>query len=278
MVIETVRDTPAHNPSEFDTIVLSIERATDAASESKPSRGSNSVATITLNRPEALNAITVAMLAELRTALDIVSADPSISVVVITGAGRAFSAGVDLKSLEGAPLDGGAVGDLLDLPAREVSDRILGLEAVVIAKVNGFCFTGALELILMCDVVVAADEAVFGDTHAKWGLRPSWGMSQRLPRAVGPARARYLSYTATTFSGKDAAAWGLAALSVPRANLDTIVADMASSIASHSRGALLAYKDLYRIADSTPMPEGLAYESSTTYPIDDTEIRIAQFR
>jgi len=264
--------TPAPESRAFTVIALDIERAVS------PESGSGSVATITLNRPEALNAITVGMLVELRNALDIVAADPSISVVVITGAGRAFSAGVDLKSLDGAPLEGGAVGDYLDLPAHEVSKRILGLEAVVIAKVNGFCFTGALELVLMCDVVVTADEAVFGDTHTKWGLRPSWGMSQRLPRAVGPARARFLSYTATTFSGRDAATWGLAAISVPRADLDTVVADMATGIAANSRGALLAYKDLYRLAESVPLPEGLAYEGSRSYPIDDTESRIAQFR
>jgi len=146
------------------------------------------VATITLDRPQALNAITPQMLAELAEALEHAGHQPAVVVVVLTGAGRAFSAGVDLKALGDRRLDDGKVGDLLDVPARRVIDLIGSLNAVVIAKVNGHCFTGALELALACDIVIAAEEAVLGDTHAKWGLRPTWGMSQRLPWLVGAAR------------------------------------------------------------------------------------------
>jgi len=236
------------------------------------------VATITLDRPDALNAITVEMLEQLAAALDHVAARPEVAVVVLTGEGRAFSAGVDLKSLGGRPLDGGAVGDLLDLPARAVIDRITGLDAVVIAKVNGFCFTGALELALACDLVITADEAKIGDTHAQWGLRPSWGLSQRFPRAVGPARARLLSYTARQFTGRQAEEWGLAALSCPLADLDAVVGEVAAVIAANSRGALAAYKDLYRASDRLGLPEGLEYEAATSYTISDTEQRVAKFR
>src|SRR3712207_3426128 len=100
----------------------------------------SAAATITLDRPQALNAITVGMLDELATALETLGADPDVVVVVLTGGGRAFSAGVDLKSLGDRRLDGGKVGDLLDLPARRVIDLIGGIEKVVIAKVNGHCF------------------------------------------------------------------------------------------------------------------------------------------
>ena len=186
------------------------------------------VATITLDRPQALNAITPQMLAELAEALEHAGHQPAVVVVVLTGAGRAFSAGVDLKALGDRQLDGGKVGDLLDVPARRVIDLIGSLDAVVIAKVNGHCFTGALELALACDIVLAADEAVLGDTHAKWGLRPTWGMSQRLPWLVGAARARYLSYTAATLTGRQAAAWGLVALACPRADLDDATAGVAA--------------------------------------------------
>jgi enoyl-CoA hydratase len=234
------------------------------------------VATITLDRPQALNAITPRMLAELATALE--WAGREAVVVVLTGAGRAFSAGVDLKALGDRRLDGGKVGDLLDLPARRVIDLIGGLGAVVIAKINGHCFTGALELALACDIVIAAEEAVLGDTHAKWGLRPTWGMSQRLPWLAGAARARYLSYTAATFTGRQAVDWGLAALAFPRAELDAAVADVAATVAANSRGSLAAYKDLYRAAERLNLPAGLAYEAATGYPIDDTEARIAKFR
>lgn len=236
------------------------------------------VTTITLHRPEAMNAITVDMLGELAVALDAVKADPAVTVVIITGEGRAFSAGVDLKALGTRSLDGGAVGDYLDIPARGVIDRIRDLDAIVIAKINGFTFTGALELALACDLIIAADEAKFGDTHAKWGLRPSWGMSQRLPRLVGPQRARLLSYSAMTFTGAQAAQWGLAAQSVPATELDGVVAALATTLAENSRDALLAYKDLYRAADELELAEGIAYEEVTKYPIADTDERIAQFR
>ena len=236
------------------------------------------VATITLDRPQALNAITPHMLAELAAALEQAGHQPEVAVVVLTGAGRAFSAGVDLKALGDRRLDDGKVGDLLDVPARRVIDLIGSLNAVVIAKVNGHCFTGALELALACDIVIAAEEAVLGDTHAKWGLRPTWGMSQRLPWLVGAARARYLSYTAATFTGRQAADWGLIALACPRADLDAATAEVAATVAANSRGSLAAYKDLYRAAERLPLPAGLAYEATTDFPIDDTEARLARFR
>lgn len=236
------------------------------------------VATITLSRPHALNAITREMLLLLADALDAVAADESVRVVVLTGEGRAFSAGVDLKALNELALEGGEVGDLLDLPARAAVTKLATIPKVVIAKVNGFCFTGALELALACDMIVAADEAKLGDTHAKWGLRPTWGMSQRLVDAVGITRARLLSYTAQTFTGQDAAAWGLAVSSVPLADLDETVSALVASIISNSAGSIAAYKDLYRTALNRGLDDGLAYEASTTYPIADSGDRLSAFR
>jgi enoyl-CoA hydratase/carnithine racemase len=236
------------------------------------------VATVTLTRPDALNAITREMLVELSVALDALAADDAIRVVVLTGAGRAFSAGVDLKALGQRSLGGGGVGDLLDLPARAAIARLTTIPKVVIARVNGFCFTGALELALACDLIVVAEEAKLGDTHAKWGLRPTWGMSQRLVRAVGVTRARELSYTARTFTGVDAAAWGLAVRAVPLAELDAAVADLAAQTVANSADSLAAYKDLYGRALDGGLADGLAYEAGTRYVINDTEVRIAAFR
>lgn len=235
-------------------------------------------ATVTLSRPAALNAITPGMLAELRAAFEDLAGRPEVVAVVLTGEGRAFSAGVDLKSLGDRELVDGKVGDVLDLPARAVVDAITALPAVVVAKVGGACFTGALELALACDVVVVAEEAKLGDTHAKFGLRPTWGMSQRLPWLVGPARARWLSYTARTFSGAQAAQWGLAALAVPREELDAAVDELVDSVVANSSGSLRAYKDLYRAAERSALPDGLAYEAATDYPIADTAERVAGFR
>ena len=236
------------------------------------------VATLTLSRPEALNALTPAMLDELDIELRHVGRDPQVRVVVLTGAGRAFSAGVDLKALGGRSLAGGSVGDVLDVPARRSIEVLTTMPKVVVAKVNGFCFTGALELALACDLVVAADEARFGDTHAKFGLRPTWGMSQRLIRLVGVARARELSYTARTFTGADAAAWGLAVRSVPLTELDAVVDELVATLLANSQGSLAAYKDLYRAALDEGLRAGLSYERSAEYTITDTDARVADFR
>lgn len=236
------------------------------------------VATVTFDRPEALNAITPAMLDELGDVLERLAADDAVRVVVLTGAGRAFSAGVDLKALAGRSLEGGAVGDVLDLPGRRVIGAITTMPKIVVAKINGPCFTGALELALACDLIIAADEARLGDTHAKFGLRPSWGMSQRLIRMVGVSRARELSYTSRTFTGEEAAAWGLAARSVPRDDLDANVDALVEVLLANSQEALAALKDLYRAALERGLGDGLRYEADTSYPISDTDRRVADFR
>lgn len=236
------------------------------------------VATVVLSRPEVLNAITRTMLEQLIVAVDAICEDESVQVVVLTGAGKAFSAGVDLKALGGRALEGGAVGDYLDGPARQLIDRLTTIPKIVIARVNGFCFTGALELVLACDLVVVAHEARLGDTHAKWGLRPTWGMSQRLARIVGIARARELSYTARTFTGLEAAEWGLAMQAVPLAQLDRAVDDLAQQLRANSLGSIVAYKDLYRQCLDTGQAEGLEYEASATFVITDTAERLASFR
>jgi enoyl-CoA hydratase/carnithine racemase len=236
------------------------------------------VATVVLSRPEALNALTPPMLTRLGDVLEELAADDTVRAVVLTGQGRAFSAGVDLKALAGRPIVNGAVGDILDLPARRATALLAWMPKPTIAKVNGFCFTGALELAIACDLVVAANEAKLGDTHAKFGLRPTWGMSQRLIALVGPARARDLSFTARTFSGSDAAAWGLAAAAVPRDELDAAVQTFLDQILANSAGSLAAYKDLYRQALDGGLRPGLGYEAATTYPIADGNDRIADFR
>lgn len=238
----------------------------------------DAVITITLDRPEALNAITPNMLGQLGDELAAAADDESIRVVVLTGAGRAFSAGVDLKALGDREIVDGKVGDVLDLPARRVTELLSTMGPITVAKINGFCFTGALELALACDIVIAADEAKFGDTHAKFGLRPTWGMSQRLPRLVGMAAARELSYTARNFTGAEARGLGMIARSVPLGELDGEVTTVVDNLLANSAGSLKAYKDLYREAEQCPLEEGLGYEAATEYPIGDTADRLADFR
>lgn len=235
------------------------------------------VATVILHRPEALNAITPRMLRDLGDELAAIAEDESVSVVVLTGTGRAFSAGVDLKALGGGDTIDGEVGGDLNTPARRVTGLLSTMPQATIAKVNGFCFTGALELAIACDLVVVAEEAKLGDTHAKWGLRPTWGMSQRLPRLVGMQTAKELSFTARTISGVEAAAMGLALRAVPLDELDAAVTDLAVEIAGNSPGSIAAYKDLYREATEHSLAEGLSYEASTDYRIPDTGERLSSF-
>jgi len=238
----------------------------------------NGAATIIMNRPEVLNAITATMLTELKHAVDEAGADSDIGVVVLTGMGRAFSAGVDLKALGKLPLENGAIGPILDDPARALIRSIQTIPKVVIAKVNGFCFTGALELALACDLMVVAEDAKFGDTHAKWGLRPTWGMSARLPQAAGFRKARELSFTADTFTGRDAAAWGVANRAVPPAELDAAVQALATKILANSRDSLAAYKALYNHGSGKTVSEAVAFEEASAFSISDSNERVEKFR
>ena len=237
----------------------------------------DAVATLIFNRPDAMNALTPDMLGVAGDHVRALATDAAIKVIVITGAGKAFSAGVDLTALGKVELVNGSVGEILDAPARRLIDAIENAPQPVIAKVNGHCYTGALELALACDLLVCAEEAGFGDTHAKWGLRPSWGMSQRLPQRVGAQRARELSFTARTVKGAEAVTIGLACDAVPRDALDDHVAALCQRIAANSAQALAAYKDLYRRTQGASLDAGLAYENARIYALDDSAERLAGF-
>jgi enoyl-CoA hydratase/carnithine racemase len=236
------------------------------------------VMTITLNRPDKLNAITRAMLDGLSDAIRAAGKDEGVGLVVLTGAGRAFSAGVDLTELGGRKLENGGVGGSLDEPARKVIGAIIKLPKPVIARINGHCYTGALEIALACDLIVCAEEAKLGDTHTKWGLRPSWGMSARLPSAVGRRRAKELSFTARPFTGAEAAQWGLANRVAPLAELDAVINEFTDAILSNSREAIAAYKALYNKGGNRTEKKALQFEEETEFTISDTNERLAQFQ
>lgn len=235
------------------------------------------VATITLNRPDALNAITITMLDELGAAVTAAASHEEISAIVITGEGRAFSAGLDLKDLQRRKSEAGDVGDILNGPARKLIKAIRKSPKPVVAKVNGFCFTGALELALACDLIWVAEEAKLGDTHAKWGLRPTWGMSVRLPAAVGMRKAKELSFTADTFTGVEAAEWGLANRAVPLADLDASVKEVTDKIVANSSGSMAAYKILYNKGGIKSQKDALKFEQRLEYDISDSAERLAEF-
>ncbi|PKN68698.1 MAG: enoyl-CoA hydratase/isomerase family protein [Deltaproteobacteria bacterium HGW-Deltaproteobacteria-12] len=241
-------------------------------------RKASGMATITMNRPQAMNAITPDMLGELKTAVLEAGQDQDVKIIVLTGAGKAFCAGVDLKSLGNRKLINGKVGDILDIPARELIQAICSVPKVVIALVNGFCFTGALEIILGCDIVIASEDAKIGDTHAKWSLRPTWGMSARLPRRVGFLKAKELSFTAESISAREAERIGLVNMAVPADGLLTALETMAKKILSNSEQSIVAYKHLYNTNVSLTLEKSLELEFGSEFVISDTEERLAQFR
>lgn len=235
---------------------------------------------LSFNRPNALNAFTPALLKEFVVAMGEADKADDIHAVILSGEGRAFSAGVDLKVLQGLKLDAGKVGDVFDGAAYEATNVIRAASIPVIAKVHGFCFTGALEIALHCDFIYTTETTKFGDTHSKWGLRPTWGMSQNLARAVGVRRARELSFTARTFSGVDAVRWGLALEAAKNDDeLTTLVNEKARAIAAASPGAISAYKKLYRLhEENRPLEQALEEEVRLDFPeINDTAERLSEF-
>lgn len=237
------------------------------------------VLTLRLNRPNALNAFIPPLLEELIDAFGKAENDPEVSVIVVEGAGRAFCAGVDLKVLSGAEPKAGRVGKLFDEPAGRLMRAVRASTRPVIAKVHGACFTGALEFALHCDLIHTTADTQFGDTHAKFAIRPTWGMSQTLVDAVGARRAKELSYSARTFTGADAERWGLAnAAHVDKAALDAEVAALAVDIAANDAATIAAYKQLHKIAETHDVPSGIHAEIEAEFPaITDTLNRIGGF-
>ena len=240
---------------------------------------SERVAEVKLSRPERMNAITVNMLEELANVLSNVNKDPDINVIILTGAGKAFSAGVDLRELEedGTDLSSGGVGGKLDSHAAKVTKLIEESPKAVIAKINGYCFTGALEIALAADLIYVANEAKIGDTHAVLGFRPSWGLTQRLPRKIGLMRAKELSFTAKSITGVDAKQFGIALESFPLAELDSEVTKIAQKISVNSPNSIRAYKDLYKASQNYGLTAGLDYENNTHYDIPEVKERVNAF-
>lgn len=230
------------------------------------------LAILTLNRPDKLNSLTVGMFEELRKHVLALYKDDSIGCVVLRGAGRCFSAGHDLADIA----EGEAV------PSRGWHSETLRLmerlPKPVIAAVHGHCYTGALEVALAADFIVAAESAKFGDTHAKWALTPIWGMSQRLPRRVGIATAKRLMFTAEMFGAAEALRIGLAELVVPDAEFDAAIDKIARQILANSPFSHAANKRLLEATDARDMDSGLQWEILNNEGVGpDMQARIGAF-
>ena len=219
----------------------------------------NGLTILTLNRPEMLNALSPNLFIELRAHIDaIASSIDSVGCVVLCGKGRSFSAGNDLKAIQSGET----------APSRhfqaETLDAIEALPQPVIAAVQGHCYTGSLELALSCDLLVAADDARFSDTHGKWGMSPTWGMSQRLPRRVGPLRAKEMMFSGRVIGGEEAARIGLANVCVPRDTLMQETVKMARGFLENSWFTLRADKMLVNQGQRFTLAEGLQFERTNS--------------
>ena len=214
----------------------------------------NGTTFLTLNRPEKLNALTVSMFEELRAHVEQISRDDSVHCVVISGAGKCFSAGHDLADIAGGER----------VPSRgwhsETLRMMERLPKPVIAAVHGHCYTGALEVALAADFIIAAESARFADTHAKWALTPIWGMSQRLPRRVGIATAKRMMFTAATYPANEALQMGLAELVFPNDTFMLEVEKFCAQIVENSAFSHAANKRLLDATDGDAMDAGLQWE------------------
>ncbi|MFT6320760.1 MAG: enoyl-CoA hydratase/carnithine racemase [Granulosicoccus sp.] len=233
------------------------------------------VAWITLNRPDKLNAFTQVMINEWRTLLEEITQDKTCRVIVTKGEGRAWSAGVDLAVFQETKVEPG-------FKMYEDGMKIMLLNEtcpqVTIAMVNGFCFTGAMEMMMSFDLILAADEAKIGDTHAKWGIRPTWGMTQRLQHQVGLRKAKELSFTCQAVSGIEAARIGLANSSHPLAELKSAVDSLIEKILPNSGQAIGSIKELYHFGSEHTLKEGLDYEATFEMEVMDKTDDLKNFK
>lgn len=213
------------------------------------------IATLTLNRPARRNTLSVRLRADLRTAVAELEADPAIRVLVLTGAGDVFCAGLDLAEW-GAPGVAPAAG-AYELDAVE---SLLAFTGPVIGAINGPAVTGGLELALACDLLIASTGASFCDSHALVGLLPGWGGSVRLARRIGLARAKELAFTGRFLSATEAERWGLVNHVVPPQELQPRARALALQMLAAVPATLPAYKRLLDEEDARTFPEALALE------------------
>ncbi|GAA5179145.1 enoyl-CoA hydratase [Niveibacterium umoris] len=214
------------------------------------------VGLITLNRPKALNALNDALIDELGAALDSFEADDGIGAIVITGSEKAFAAGADISAMAG--------WDYVDVYKSDFItrnwERVRRARKPIIAAVAGFALGGGCELAMMCDIIIAADTAKFGQPEVKLGILPGAGGTQRLPRAVGKAKAMDLCLTARFMDATEAEKAGLVSRVVPAERVLEEALGAAQAIASYSLPIVMMIKESINRAYESPLSEGLLFE------------------
>lgn len=224
------------------------------------------VTTVTLNRPEALNALSAALRKRIVEVFTELAGDAATEVVILTGAGRAFTVGLDLKEL------GGEVSAMESVSSQVLSDALTGLGKPIIGAVNGFAITGGFELALMCDLLIASTEARFADTHARVGVVPGWGLSQRLPRLIGANRAKELSLTGNYLDANTACAWGLVNRVVEPEQLMPACRQLARDMLDTDPVTRTEIKRLIDAGWESTLREGLAMEQEASRVHSQTQV------
>jgi enoyl-CoA hydratase len=221
---------------------------------------------VTLNRPDALNALSLALRQAIAETFFDLAHDAATEVIILTGAGRAFTVGLDLKELGGEiPASAGAVANL--------SDAMATCSQPIIGAINGYAITGGFEIALMCDFLIASEAAQFADTHARVGVVPGWGLSQRLPRLIGVNRAKELSLTGNFLSAEQACNWGLVNRVVSAEQLLPVCEQLARDITSTDPATRLEIKRIIDAGWQTTLADGLVLEGQASAAHDKAEVR-----
>ncbi|HJL61284.1 MAG TPA: enoyl-CoA hydratase [Pseudomonadales bacterium] len=212
------------------------------------------IATLTLNRPDQMNALSVELRSAFAEEILSIRTDQDIRVVILTGAGRAFCAGLDLKEMGDPELQRAGSG----IP--DPASLLRSLSQPVIGAINGLAITGGFEISLSCDLLIVTPETQFADTHARVGLLAGWGLSQRLSRAVGLNRAKELSLTGNYLSAERAYEWGLVNRIVPREELLPACRALAEDMLSCVPDVMLSYKRLIDKGFDLALGDAMHYE------------------
>jgi len=213
------------------------------------------VGRITLNRPKALNALNAALMRELAQALDAFDADRAIGCVILTGSEKAFAAGADIKEMQGFGYPGVYLDDFI-----AGWERLSRFRKPVVAAVAGFALGGGCEIAMMCDVIIAADNAQFGQPEIKLGVMPGAGGTQRLVREVGKSKAMDMILTGRNMGAAEAERVGLVSRVVPLQELNAEAHKVAETIANMSLPVAMMAKEAINTAYSMPLSEGIRFE------------------
>ena len=224
------------------------------------------VTTVTMNRPEALNALSAGLRNRLTEVFTDLAEDSATEVIVFTGNGRAFTVGLDLKELGGETAAATVVN-------KDLGKAMLQVNKPIIGAINGYAITGGFELALMCDFMLASEQAKFADTHARVGVVPGWGLSQRLPRLIGINRAKELSLTGNFLDAATAYTWGLVNRVVAADELLATAQQLAKDIVSTEPVTRNAVRHIMDAGWHTSLTEGLVFERDANREHAKTEVR-----